>query len=166
MARTSVWGVEKWRVRHYPTSEAIETCPRREDQQILPTDFFKDGSTPRRLSARVSASIPLSIATLRRAHASADFADLDRPSYLGPSPSGEYLYKLSLVFDGGDHETFSRGSRALFRTSQIPILEDVERPSGCRGLYAGEPLQATSQATVESSGAPESVALENRDHSG
>src|SRR6266446_9406776 len=37
MARTSVWGVEKWRVRHYPTSEAIETCPRREDQQILDT---------------------------------------------------------------------------------------------------------------------------------
>jgi hypothetical protein len=35
MARTSVWGVEKWRVRHYPTSEAIETCPGREDQQIL-----------------------------------------------------------------------------------------------------------------------------------
>src|SRR5215813_2363725 len=37
MARTSVWGVEKWCVRHYPTSEAIETCPGREDQQILPT---------------------------------------------------------------------------------------------------------------------------------
>src|SRR2546425_12905566 len=83
----------------------------------MPADFFKDGSTPRRLSARVSASIPLSIATLRRAHASADFADLDRPSYFGPSPSGECLYKLSLVFDGGDHETFSRGSREIGRAS-------------------------------------------------
>src|SRR5262249_27339103 len=42
MARTSVWGVEKWCVRHYPTSEAIETCPGREDQQILSSAVYDD----------------------------------------------------------------------------------------------------------------------------
>src|SRR5262249_2714711 len=46
MARTSVWGVEKWCVRHYPTSEAIETCPGREDQQILDSTLQHRASLP------------------------------------------------------------------------------------------------------------------------
>ena len=38
------------------------------------------------------------------------------------------LHQLSAVFDGRDHETFPRRSRPVFRTAQIPILEDVESP--------------------------------------
>src|SRR5262247_1737169 len=99
------------------------------------------------------------VATEGRHHAGAHLADLDRTSYRNPSPSGAGLHQLSAVFDGRDHDTFPRRSRPVFRTAQISILEDVESPQQGRGLYAGEPLQETSQARFPSPAKAERAAL-------
>ena len=67
---------------------ATSLDPREADSHIpLPHSLCKDGSTPLLLSGKVPASIHIAIATQEKHHASSHFADLDRPAYLGPSPS-------------------------------------------------------------------------------
>jgi hypothetical protein len=126
-------------------------APREADSHIpLPHSFCKDGSTLLLLSGKVPASIHIAIATQGKHHASLHLADLGRPSYLGPSPSGDRLHELPPLFDGHDDETFPRRSCPVFGTAQIPILEGVEIPFQRRDLYAGESLQETSQARCQS----------------
>ena len=56
-----------------------------------------------------------------------------------------------------------RRSRPVFRTAQISILEDVASPQQGRSLYAGEPLQETSQAHFPSPAKAERAALDDGD---
>ena len=59
------------------------------------------------------------------------------------------LFLLSVLSDGRDHETLSRGSGAVFWTSQVSVLQTLEVALTDRRPDARDTLQTTSQTAVQ-----------------
>src|SRR5918999_2201599 len=97
-----------------------------------------------------------------RRHARLHVAHLDCTSDPSPSASPTGLCRLSALSDGRDHETYSRRSGTVLGTSQVAILQDVEVAWPHRVLYLGQPVEATSQAPLESPQSPQRPAVEDR----
>src|SRR5687768_17524457 len=101
-----------------------------------------------------------------RRHARLHVAHLDCTSAPRPSASRTGLCRLSPFSHGRHHETYSRRSGTVLGTSQVTILQDVEVAWQHRVLYLGQPVEATSQASVELSQRSQRPAVEDYHHHG